>query len=643
MEPARTKLNRRGYGPPRPRTPLTWGGAILLLGTLVAGLLGAAVLLWRFIDIDSVLQAATDTSPPAVAEVLPEVELPELTTTQPWTAYLYESERSAGFFPRLDYFSTLMGRWHNLLNSVGARVVRVTGGRGIDSLPDNALLVVPAGVCLEDDERDAIDDHVARGGHLLATWALGVRDEQCEWVGFRFLRDVTGAEAAGTVADRPPTYLMVPHGSVLAAGLPPGVRIELKTEPWMTVRAGSSVAYWSDFALNPLAAPGGGAAGVAVARSAESGSRVAWFGYRLDVAARERDQLLLERLARNAVLWAAGHVVAEVEPWPDGYRAALAVTQDVEHNFRNSRRLAERFSAIGVPVTFFVVTQLAMEQPALAELLLSAGEVGSHSVDHRQVAGRLSSTQLAGSRQARADVARWTGVPALGFRPPRELYDESTLEAWRRVGGLYLAGWNDSRVAAPEIFRIRFGPLILLPRVVDDDYAVMVQRGQSSPDSLRAELQRGLDKMRSLGGLDLLTLHTQLIDSNRRVSAVESVVRSAQKAGDVWIARALDLAEWWLRRSWLELQVRERADHSAVLSVRNTGAEPVSSVWLRVYLPEDHSTYAAPELGESIVESLYRPGELRVRLPTIDPGGSVDILLPRHPEASASQPRASID
>ncbi|UCC47364.1 MAG: polysaccharide deacetylase family protein [Gemmatimonadota bacterium] len=614
--------------PPGPRTPWTWAGAILLLGTLVAGLVGAAILLWRFIDVDALLEA-NDEMPPSVEEVVAEIVLPELPATVAWTAYLYESPRSARFFPNQDYYSALLVRWGSLLEVVGATVERVSGAAAIDSLGQGELLVMPAAVCLDDEERDALLRHAERGGHMLATWALGARDEECDWLGYEFLRDVAGAETAGTLEGRPPTYLVAPHGSVIAAGLPPGSRIELRTEPWITLRAHASSVFWSDWALNPRPAPEGGAGGAALAHRLDSGGRFTWFGYRVDVAASEPDQRLVDRLAQNAALWAAGHVVADVDPWPGGYEAAMAVTLDVEHSFRNSRRLARRFGAIHVPVTFFVVTQLALEHPELAPALRAVGEIGSHSVDHRQIAGRSWNTQLAGANQARADIAAWSGDLPLGLRPPRELFDSLTLEAWRRSGGTYLAASNGARSAAPDIFDVESGAIVVLPRVVDDDYTVIVTRGQTRPDSLRAAFASGLEKMRSLGGLDLVTLHTQLVDSDRRLDALESVVRLAQEAGDVWIAGASEIADWWMQRAGLELGVRERADRSAILWVHNSGTEPVTSAWLRIYLPGERATYAAPEIGEVIPESHYGPWGLRVRLPIIEPGESLGILLPR--------------
>jgi peptidoglycan/xylan/chitin deacetylase (PgdA/CDA1 family) len=619
----------RAVEPPGRRPPWGWAGAILLLGTLVAGLVGAAVLLWRFVDVDSLLEAAEADAAPEVTEVAAEVPLPPLPDVQPWSALLYESRASAAFFPDRGYAARLAARWEALLAGAGASVRRVSGAAAIDSLATGSTLVVPAGVCLADEERDAIHRHIERGGHLLATWAVGARDEACEWLGYGFLRDLAGAEAAGVLEGGPPSYIVLPHGSVIAAGLPPGSRIELTSEPWITLRADEPAVFFSDWVLNPLAGPGGGVAGAAIARVTPWGGRIVWFGYRLDVAASAADQRLLDRLARNGALWVSGHVLAEIEPWPQGYGAALSLTQDVEHGFKNARRMAARFGALRVPVTYFVVTRLAREHPELAALLAASGELGSHSVDHRQSAGRPWDAQFAGIIQARDEITSWAGMAPQGFRPPREVYDSLTLEAWRRSGGLYLAASNGARTAVPQIFALPSGPVVVLPRVVDDDYAVMVSRGQFAPDSLAAAFRAGLEKMRWLGGLDLVTVHSQLIDSERRVDAVESALRAAQDAGDVWVARASEVAEWWLLRASLQMDLREREDGSFVIWVRNAGPVAVRSAWLHVFLPQERASYAAPELGDVVLESHYEAWGLRVRLPEVAPGASHAILLPR--------------
>ncbi len=104
----------------------------------------------------------------------------------------------------------------------------------------------------------------------------------------------------------------------------------------------------------------------------------------------------------------AGHVIADVDPWPGGYRAAMAVTQDVEHDFENSRLLARRFADLEAPVTFFVVSKLVRGHTELAETLLAGGgrlaQCGSPSSR-----GPLVGEPACGLRQARNDVRGWTG------------------------------------------------------------------------------------------------------------------------------------------------------------------------------------------------------------------------------------------
>ncbi len=610
----------------RARSPLVWGSAVLFLGTVTAGLVGAAVWLWRAVDVEALVQGGAE-PPPAVAEVVPQILLPDLPRTAGWTVHLLDSKASARFFPDPEYYSSLAERWERVLGDAGAQVERVSDAEAIGSLTADAILVAPAAVCLSFEEREAIRAHLENGGHLLATWALGARDEGCDWIGYDFLQEVAEAGGIGTLADREATYVTAPAGLPLSVGLPPGVRVELRNEPWVYLQTSGPAVYWSDWALNPIPATAGGASVAALARPHKGGGRLVWFGYRLDVGARAEDQAIIDHVAANAALWASGNVIAEVAPWPEAMQAALAVTQDVEHSFRNSRRLAERLREQGTPVTFFAVSQLVREHADLAEALKAAGEIGTHSVDHRQVAGRPFESQLAALELARADIDAWAGRPAVGFRPPREAYDAQTLEAWARVGGRYIAAANGARTAAPHVHQVSSGSVVVLPRVVDDDYSVIVVRGESSVDSLSAALHGALAKVRILGGLDLLTLHTQLIDTNRRMAVVEDVVREAREAGDVWIASAGEVAEWWLGRSNLVVDVETRADGSAAVSVRNDGATSVTAASLRVHLPDDG--YAAPEAGEETLSSSFTPAGLNIRLPVLDAGQSIEILIPR--------------
>jgi peptidoglycan/xylan/chitin deacetylase (PgdA/CDA1 family) len=306
----------------------------------------------------------------------------------------------------------------------------------------------------------------------------------------------------------------------------------------------------------------------------------------------------------------------------------MAVTQDVERNFESSRRLAERLREMSAPVTFFVVSQLALENPGLAAPLGRVGEIGSHTVDHQRLAGRPLLRQFGSLRRSRDDIERWVGRPPVGLRPPAEVFDSLTLEAWARLGGLYVAATNGARTAVPAVHTVKAGPVVVLPRVVDDDYAVVVLRGRDSPDSLHAALSAGLTKMRGLGGLQLVTLHSQLIRTGAWADTVAAVVRAARAAGDVWVTRAETIARWWLARSQVDVEAAEREDGSVRLTVRNRGSEAVTPLALRIYLPEA-SRYSAPEVGEATLPADYRPWGMRVIITRLGPGQELPILIPR--------------
>ncbi|WP_231511391.1 polysaccharide deacetylase family protein [Arthrobacter sp. UNC362MFTsu5.1] len=71
------------------------------------------------------------------------------------------------------------------------------------------------------------------------------------------------------------------------------------------------------------------------------------------------------------------------------------------------------------------------------------------------------------------------------------------------------------------------------------DFVDMCKRGI---DEYRREGLAGYPKMMSIG------LHTRWAGQAGRASAVREIIEYAQNLGDVWIARRVDIARWWLDR-----------------------------------------------------------------------------------------------
>lgn len=597
---------------PRARAAGHWLAGILVLGILAGGVVAAAVLLWENLDVRQLAPGLAEEPGP-----LPDPEPPPPPGVErvSFRAVLFRSARNAHFFPDTTYYSRSLERWRNLVGGVGGTVRETRSPEELRGVGPEELLVVPAAPCLSSEEVGAIQAHLQAGGNLVANWAVGARDERCAWRGWQTVASLTGAGDVRELGTREALYLTVPAGTPLSPGLDPGTRIELVPEASLALHLPGPRVYWSDWALNPAPDESGGAADVAVATAnSDGGGRVAWFGFRLSQAATPLDSLRTQRLLENGIRWAAGSIVTGVSPWPDGKRAALVLAEDVEAEFLNSLAMARLLRQREVPGSFYAVSQLVMDHADLADSLSSAGEVGSQTSDHTPVAGLPYDDQAVRLRRAWLEIRGWTGIPPQGLRPPEEAFDGHTLRAWHDAGGRYVLAVNQARSGSPEVHRAGEGRIILLPRLIKDDYNVFVQEGAMRGDRLSAAFQEGIGKVRAMGGLAVVAVHTQIVGTDRRLDAVAAVIDTATAQGDWWIARAADVAEWWGTRAGVRVTIDVPSgtastpdtsagpgastvgEHAPVVVVQGPADASVSGVWIDVILPFGPDS-AAPYIG----------------------------------------------
>jgi peptidoglycan/xylan/chitin deacetylase (PgdA/CDA1 family) len=351
-----------------------------------------------------------------------------------------------------------------------------------------------------------------------------------------------------------------------------------------------------------------------------------WFGFRLGQGARPQDEERLEALAMNGVRWAGGVPTAELLPWPGGARSALLIAEDVESEFPNAAALAELATRKSVPVTFFVVSQLALDHPDLAGSLTQAGEVGSQTSDHTVLSGLPLGEQRARLSRTWAEVRGWTGDTAFGLHPPEERFDLNTLRAWRQAGGSYLVGLNEARTGSPEVFETGDGEVVLLPRIVKDDYNVFVQESALRARRLTEAYLEGMAKVRALGGIAVLSLRSQVGGDPGRVDVVGEVVDSARANGDWWIATGRDIADWWSARRTAVLQMVRATEREVVIDVTAPAGAALSGASLRVVLPERAASWV-PSIDGRGVAYARTPLGVRVTLPDLMPGERVVVTV----------------
>jgi peptidoglycan/xylan/chitin deacetylase (PgdA/CDA1 family) len=268
-----------------------------------------------------------------------------------------------------------------------------------------------------------------------------------------------------------------------------------------------------------------------------------------------------------------------------------------------------------VPATYFLTSRLALKHRRLARALAAHGEIGTHTDQHQLLGGAPPDSQAAWLRRTQEELTRLLGRPVGGLRPPEEQFDTATLTQWLRVGGTYVFGANNSRVAAPELLPVGSDTVLLLARVTDDDVIAAHSLG---PDPVRELTHRYLDdfkRVRALGGLYLLSYHSQLLARPELVPALANLARVIATDDHIWRATAGEVASWWRARADVRVAARRDANGDVVISVLNRGATSLEGAILRVVL--------GPE--ERVVRSNLRQlsaaaGVARLALPAIGPG-----------------------
>jgi peptidoglycan/xylan/chitin deacetylase (PgdA/CDA1 family) len=290
-----------------------------------------------------------------------------------------------------------------------------------------------------------------------------------------------------------------------------------------------------------------------------------------------------------------------------------------------------------IPATFYVVSQLVESDSVLAGALSAAGEVGSQTTDHAPLFGLTTQDQRFRLRRSWREVEAWTGVPPAGLHPPEETFDANTIEAWQLAGGRYIVASNDGRSASPEIHPTPDGSIVLLPRILRDDYNLIVQERVIRAASLERELVDDVRKMHAIGGLAIVASHTQIMRPGPRPAAVAAVVDSARAQGDWWMARGTDVAEWWLARSGVRLAFVP-SESSAYLGdelepaplpdvlVEAAPDRGIADLWVDLVLPRA-SESMRPLVNATTVDFEATDWGMRVPVPALAPGGTARISL----------------
>jgi peptidoglycan/xylan/chitin deacetylase (PgdA/CDA1 family) len=539
--------------------------------------------------------------------------LPPATLASAVRVALVRDPAAASYFTKSATYDSIIRRWTETLRATGAEVHVVAPGDL--SASDARVLVIPSSHCLSVATREAIDRAAARGQGLIVSDAIGTKDARCRSIGYGLLVALTGASLVDTLEKRDIAYVTFPAGSALATGIPPGTRLELDPAPYVALRRAGRDAFFSSFTLRPEPAHGAPLVDAAVVHSRYGKARVAYWSFELTgVNDLPWDHAIIQLLVRNAITWTARAPLADLEPWPRGKVAAAVLAQDVEDQFTNAQFALDSLRAAGVRGTYFLTSELARRHEPLTRAIAEGGEIGTHSENHRLLGGEPLDVQRRRLALTQVHLRDLVGAPVAGLRPPEEQFDTATLAAWLEAGGTYVFGANNSRAAAPELLRVDGDTIVLLGRVNVDDFDAASLASRGSLDEIVKEYLAEYQKVRALGGLYLLSYHSQWLARPELVPALARIARRMRADTAVWLTTASDVANWWRARAAVTVRATRLNARTLRVDIRNTGTSTMRGLVARVTLGDgERATGRAGVLKSEV-------GTLRFAVPALAPG-----------------------
>lgn len=268
----------------------------------------------------------------------------------------------------------------------------------------------------------------------------------------------------------------------------------------------------------------------------------------------------------------AGRALTPQEGWPDGARAAVAISFDSDHETIPLRdgeispgklaqgeygsrvaapKILRMLREYEVPATFFMPAVAALLHPEEVEAYVAADhEVAVHGWIHERNMLLERSVELELTGRALDTLERITGSRPTGIRTPSWDFSDNTLDIILELGFLY----DSSLMADDEPYELlsdgRPTGVVEIPVewIRDDAPYFMMERYAGlrpymPPRSALTIWIDEFDRARAEGGVFQLTLHPHIIGHRSRLVVLRALLEHISSHPDVWIATHAQIAK----------------------------------------------------------------------------------------------------
>lgn len=506
--------------------------------------------------------------------------------------YLYNSRQTTQYLAQAGgNYDVLLKPWRDYFKQRGRAFREIQNLQDLSNQP-GSVVILPSAIALNDAERTQIANFQSRGGAVLATWASGSRDGTGTWRGWQFMATL-GFHVVDQISTKAADRQMVFRGETpLTLDQPAGQRVWMtnSSEPLLRITGGMIAAQFANWSRDM---PDDQRRDGAALYTEGTNSRAVAFAF--SESSWEAAPVPIHQLIDSTLDWLQRRPSLALASWPDGKLAAQIIEMDTEQDFGNGALFSQMMQNRRLPMTFFVVTSVALQHPDALRAYAASGEIGYHGDVHDRFKGESAleqKTRLTTMQQQLRSLLPASKDTAIGFRAPYESYDATTERQMRDKGIQYhVAGPNRSDAQLPLFVKMPdvapADELLVIPRTQRDDLNLLADA--RAPDAVTGKLLADLTSTVANGGLGLLSVHSQNFATGSSLAqampAYLDQVAKDSRAGVLWTASAADINHWWRERQRIRIAASVIRGQRLEMNITVTGDKPVKGATIDVFLP----------------------------------------------------------
>lgn len=511
--------------------------------------------------------------------------------------YLYKSKNSESYFASVGgKYDVLVAPWRKHFSDTSTRFSEIGSPQEIAQIA-RGVLVLPSAVALGDDERREILDFSKRGGNILASWATGSRNAAGEWTGYEFLKNLLSVGVTGEIpAGDPGRFLNLYGETPVSAPQYAGQRLWMGniSETPLLLKGGQIAGVASNW--QRTATPEKNTSLVVFDEAGDERRHARWVMFGFAETSWEYQHQDIRNLVSSSLKWLQHEPAVYKANWPYPYRAAQIIEMDTEQGFPTALDFAGMMDRYRLPATFYSLTSEALKYPDIVKTLARSHEIAYHGDIHIGFRNQPETEQANRIRKMKSDMQGILGDTrsVVGFRAPTEEYDKTTESLLLKADiRHHTADPNRSNRRLPLFSDATHdGPeraLVVLPRTQRDDIN-LIRDGLlhgADPAAIGKELIDDFNLSTEMGGLGLLSIHTQNFDASAPLPLAMPayLAHVQQRRNKVWVGHANKIADWWRDRERLEYEVSGSAG-KLELNVSIKGKEAINGVSLVITNPQ---------------------------------------------------------